>query len=493
MNKGKETQVDTGRGLQSVETLKAALSQNKEYRSGYQELQKTLSELPAEIEYEAMVPVGPLAFYPGKLINTNEILTFLGDGWFVEQSAMQAVGVAKRREELVTAKIGRLEAELGQRTRGDGPVAPLGAELGEHVLTEDGDRVVDIKEDLGVGEQPMMLAPSGLGEEEVPSIADEAALRAKRERMIRSLTEDAQVDRSQLADDDRALLEMLDTIEEEGSDDDDEAMRSGDERASDAGASSDDGRPLVAQSDDEDDFNDGRVMEEEEEVTPRRSASPAVGSPARSILKSPAPARSVQTPAKSVSFDPAAVAKSKPNEDSRMARLLAALTTSEDDEQPARPSGNTAAGRKDAGAKQQPLRARVIERAPATGNDDDGLTEDAADEDMHAHEIAQAYHHKRRLRMAAGKLDGAAAIAEQVLERTPNVKLVDATPGSTGSQEANDPVRIELQPDYSTDPDAPPEVLAAVPRARPAMLEDDPATQKPKPKMSRFKAQRLGL
>jgi hypothetical protein len=43
------------------------------------------------------VPFGPLAFMPGNLVHTNEILVLLGDDWFVEKSAKQACEVIDRR------------------------------------------------------------------------------------------------------------------------------------------------------------------------------------------------------------------------------------------------------------------------------------------------------------------------------------------------------------------------------------------------------------
>ena len=43
------------------------------------------------------VPFGPLAFMPGRLYHTNEILVLLGDNWFAERSAVQAKGIANRR------------------------------------------------------------------------------------------------------------------------------------------------------------------------------------------------------------------------------------------------------------------------------------------------------------------------------------------------------------------------------------------------------------
>ena len=43
------------------------------------------------------VPLGPLAFMPGKIVHTNEILVLLGDNWFVERSAKQATEIIGRR------------------------------------------------------------------------------------------------------------------------------------------------------------------------------------------------------------------------------------------------------------------------------------------------------------------------------------------------------------------------------------------------------------
>ena len=43
------------------------------------------------------VPFGSVAFMPGKLIHTNEILVLLGDNWFVERSAAQAQQIVQRR------------------------------------------------------------------------------------------------------------------------------------------------------------------------------------------------------------------------------------------------------------------------------------------------------------------------------------------------------------------------------------------------------------
>ena len=39
-----------------------------------------------------------MAFMPGKLVHTNEITVLLGDNWFAERSASQALEIVARRK-----------------------------------------------------------------------------------------------------------------------------------------------------------------------------------------------------------------------------------------------------------------------------------------------------------------------------------------------------------------------------------------------------------
>ncbi|CAG8648874.1 432_t:CDS:2, partial [Cetraspora pellucida] len=64
------------------------------------------------------VPIGKLAFMPGKLVHTNEILAMLGDNWFAERSTKQAVDIVDRRLEMVRKTINDLETQLeNQKTK----------------------------------------------------------------------------------------------------------------------------------------------------------------------------------------------------------------------------------------------------------------------------------------------------------------------------------------------------------------------------------------
>jgi len=67
-----------------------------------------------------MVPLGSLAFMPGQLVHTNETTVLLGDNYFVERSAEQAVGILERRVKVVEDLISKKEKLVNDLSaRGD--------------------------------------------------------------------------------------------------------------------------------------------------------------------------------------------------------------------------------------------------------------------------------------------------------------------------------------------------------------------------------------
>ncbi|KAM5297096.1 unconventional prefoldin RPB5 interactor 1 isoform 2-T2 [Glossophaga mutica] len=77
--------------------------------SDYRALQERLGTLPDKLSYSVMVPFGPFAFMPGKLVHTNEVTVLLGDNWFAKCSAKQAVGLAEHRKAHVRRTIDDLK------------------------------------------------------------------------------------------------------------------------------------------------------------------------------------------------------------------------------------------------------------------------------------------------------------------------------------------------------------------------------------------------
>uniref|UniRef100_A0AAY5EIH1 Protein phosphatase 1 regulatory subunit 19 n=1 Tax=Electrophorus electricus TaxID=8005 RepID=A0AAY5EIH1_ELEEL len=77
----------------------------KKVEKDYESLQERLITLPDKLSYDVMVPFGPLAFSPGKLVHTNEVMVLLGDNWFAKCSAKQAEALVAHRQKLVKKKL----------------------------------------------------------------------------------------------------------------------------------------------------------------------------------------------------------------------------------------------------------------------------------------------------------------------------------------------------------------------------------------------------
>ncbi|CAF2068089.1 unnamed protein product [Rotaria magnacalcarata] len=52
-----------------------------------------------------MVPFRKLAFIPGRIVHSNEILVLLGDNYFVERTCKQLIEIVNRRLENIKEKI----------------------------------------------------------------------------------------------------------------------------------------------------------------------------------------------------------------------------------------------------------------------------------------------------------------------------------------------------------------------------------------------------
>ncbi|XP_077275665.1 RNA polymerase II subunit 5-mediating protein homolog [Temnothorax americanus] len=70
------------------------LEQNKkhtktliDYKNRHKKVIEGLQVYPLSVSENCMVPIGKWAFMRGKLTHTNEVLAFLGDGYFAKYSA----------------------------------------------------------------------------------------------------------------------------------------------------------------------------------------------------------------------------------------------------------------------------------------------------------------------------------------------------------------------------------------------------------------------
>ncbi|KAF8966720.1 uri1, prefoldin-like chaperone [Entomortierella lignicola] len=123
--------------------LEEEMARWKNYEEDYKALKTTLLDLPNETTHSVMVPIGNLAFMPGKLVHTNEILVMLGDNWFVDRSAVQAAEIVDRRMEFVQENITKLQAQEDQIRTKSGMAPGI---LGGQEYNEEGLPIVEITE-----------------------------------------------------------------------------------------------------------------------------------------------------------------------------------------------------------------------------------------------------------------------------------------------------------------------------------------------------------
>ncbi|XP_022108749.1 unconventional prefoldin RPB5 interactor-like isoform X2 [Acanthaster planci] len=83
----------------SLEETLVRIKKWKKFIDDYTALQDRLRTLPDKVTHNIMVPFGPVAFIPGHIVHTNEIMVLLGDNWFAERSAKQACEIIDRRKD----------------------------------------------------------------------------------------------------------------------------------------------------------------------------------------------------------------------------------------------------------------------------------------------------------------------------------------------------------------------------------------------------------
>ncbi|XP_077597588.1 unconventional prefoldin RPB5 interactor 1 [Stigmatopora nigra] len=109
----------------------------------YEALKERLETLPEKLSYDIMVPFGPMAFMPGKLVHCNEVTVLLGDNWFAKCSTKQAEKIVDHRLKYVKSELCGLSKTMTNFESRVKMVKDL-----EDIVNEKGD-YVDIREVMG--------------------------------------------------------------------------------------------------------------------------------------------------------------------------------------------------------------------------------------------------------------------------------------------------------------------------------------------------------
>ncbi|BGP30943.1 uri1, prefoldin-like chaperone [Rhodotorula toruloides] len=170
-----------------LSNLKQQLSQTQQAIEGYAQLRRKLATFTDEPTWDAYIPFGPLAYFPGKLVHTNDITQAIapeeeaeagveggkaggqeaGQMLRVLRSAKQAREEAERLQRDLEAKAAALRQEIDakegelskkrEKERKNGEAGLAGADMGDEdwtinergeVINEEGLPMFDIREDL---------------------------------------------------------------------------------------------------------------------------------------------------------------------------------------------------------------------------------------------------------------------------------------------------------------------------------------------------------
>ncbi|XP_035840062.1 RNA polymerase II subunit 5-mediating protein homolog isoform X2 [Helianthus annuus] len=115
-----------------VQQLQAFLNDNTS-------LVNLLKKLPDQLHHDIMVPFGKAAFFPGKLIHTNEFMVLLGEGYYAERTSKQTVEILKRRGKGLDSQIESLNAVIKD--------LKFETSFFDETATEAAEGIVEIRED----------------------------------------------------------------------------------------------------------------------------------------------------------------------------------------------------------------------------------------------------------------------------------------------------------------------------------------------------------
>ncbi|KAI5668772.1 hypothetical protein M9H77_18625 [Catharanthus roseus] len=88
------------------------LGQLKKFIADNANLINLVQTLPNELHHNIMVSFGKAAFFPGKLIHSNEFMVLLGEGYYAERTSKQTIEILKRRGKILDCQVESLKAEI---------------------------------------------------------------------------------------------------------------------------------------------------------------------------------------------------------------------------------------------------------------------------------------------------------------------------------------------------------------------------------------------
>lgn len=97
---------------EKIEEQRHEMDRLKQFITDNTNLVNLVQKLPEKLHHDIMVPFGKAAFFPGRLIHTNEFLVLLGESYYVERTSKQTVEILKRRGKSMESQVDDIKAMI---------------------------------------------------------------------------------------------------------------------------------------------------------------------------------------------------------------------------------------------------------------------------------------------------------------------------------------------------------------------------------------------
>uniref|UniRef100_A0A0N4ZX52 Unconventional prefoldin RPB5 interactor n=1 Tax=Parastrongyloides trichosuri TaxID=131310 RepID=A0A0N4ZX52_PARTI len=95
-----------------LKAIKETLGDERMQIERLEKIKDQITNFQKKLTHDVWMPFGNVAFFPGKLINTNKYTVLLGDNYFVEASGYETCGIIDRRLELLRERVNKFEKSI---------------------------------------------------------------------------------------------------------------------------------------------------------------------------------------------------------------------------------------------------------------------------------------------------------------------------------------------------------------------------------------------
>ncbi|KAL3332983.1 hypothetical protein AABB24_033175 [Solanum stoloniferum] len=155
-----EAQKAAKRVEETISERQKQLDQLRDFAADNNTLINLVQRLPDELHHDIMVPFGKAAFFPGRLIHTNEFLVLLGEDHYAERTAKQTVEILNRRGKALEVQVESVKA-LMQDLKAE-------ASFFDATASEAAEGLVEIREDYVEETSPKEASMIGIVKPELP-------------------------------------------------------------------------------------------------------------------------------------------------------------------------------------------------------------------------------------------------------------------------------------------------------------------------------------